>query len=74
MAHISEIKNNQLKNDVEKLLDYDYFSYTDITTDYDINLGYILDISDNSYFYENESDRDNDDKVIMEVLKDKFLY
>jgi len=69
-----QFKNNQLQNDLEKLLDYDDYLYTDITTDYDSELGYILDIKDNSYFYENEADRDFDDNLIMKVLESKFPF
>jgi len=67
-----EATNKQLQNDLEKLLSYDEYCYTDITTDYDKDLGFILDIKDNSYFYENETDRDFDDSLLMGLLKDKF--
>lgn len=66
------MKNQQLQFDLEKLLSYDEYCYTDVTTDFDENLGYILDIKDNSYFYENEEGRDFDDKLFMELVKDKF--
>lgn len=55
------MKNSQLQNDLEKLSNYDDLSYTDITTDFCPELGYILDIKDNSYFYVNQEDRDSDD-------------
>lgn len=64
--------NKQLQNDLERLLSYDDYCYTDITTDYYPELGYILDIKDNSYFYVNEIDRDIDDSFIMKLIGDKF--
>lgn len=67
-------KNRQLRNDLEKSISYDYYCYTDITTDYDSELGYILDIKDNSYFYANEADRDYDDKAIYKALETKFVF
>ena len=67
-------KNQQLEFDLERLLSYDNYCYTDITTDNDKELGFILDIKDNSYFYESETDRDLDDLLIMAVLKDKFFF
>ncbi|MBC7845534.1 MAG: hypothetical protein H7Y10_03480 [Flavobacterium sp.] len=66
------MKNLQLQQDIEKLLSYDDYCYSDITTDYDENLGFILDIKDNSYFYENEADRNLDDSKIMKLLEEKF--
>lgn len=68
----NRIKNSQLKADIEKLLDYDYYCYSDITTDYDKNLGYILDIKDNSYFYSTVEDRDSDDKEIYKLIEHKL--
>lgn len=70
----NRIKNSQLKTDIEKLLDYDSYCYSDITTDYDENLGYILDIKDNSYFYSSEQDRDNDDVVIGKLISHLCNY
>jgi hypothetical protein len=67
------MKNQQLQFDLEKLLSYDGYSYTDITTDYTEELGYILDIKDNSYFYDNEEDRNFDDNKFMELVKDEVL-
>ena len=67
-----EAYNQQLQNDLEKLLSYDSYCYTDITTDYDKDLGYILDVKDNSYFYVNKSERDFDDSLLLKLLKDKF--
>ena len=64
-----QFKNQQLQFDLERLLSYDEYSYTDITTDYDNLLGYILDIKDASYFYNNEADRDFDEDLFMEILK-----
>jgi len=64
--------NLQLKNDIEKLLSYDMYCYSDITTDYCPELGFILDVKDNSYFYTNKQDRDNDDSEIMKLLENKF--
>jgi len=69
-----QFKNSQLQFDLEKILSYDDWCYTDITTDFSNGLGFILDIKDNSYFYLNKSDRDLDDSLIIEVLKDKFLF
>ena len=66
------MENLQLQQDIEKLLSYDDYCYSDITTDYDENLGFILDIKDNSYFYENEADRNLDDSKIMKLLEEKF--
>lgn len=68
----STIKNLQLRNDLEKLLSYDDYVYTDITTDYDPKLGFILDIKDNGYFYESEEERDSDDKVFCNLIQNKF--
>ena len=65
------MKNLQLQQDLEKLLSYDYYCYSDITTDYDEELGYILDIKDNSYFYANEEDRNNDDSKFMILIESK---
>lgn len=67
-----EATNKQLQNDLEKLLSYDEYCYTDITTDYDKDLGFILDVKDNSYFYVNESERNFDDSLLMGLLRDKF--
>lgn len=67
-----EAHNKQLQNDLEKLLSYDSYCYSDITTDYDKDLGFILDVKDNSYFYANEIERDFDDSLLMDLLKDKF--
>ena len=66
------MKNLQLQNDLEKLLEYDEYSYTDITTDYSEELGYILDIKDNSYFYANKADRDYDEDLICKFLNCKL--
>ena len=68
------MKNKQLQFDLEKLLSYDEYCYSDITTDYDEKLGYILDIKDNSYFYNNEEDRDSDDRNIYNLLSEKFDF
>jgi len=57
-----QFKNKQLQFDLERLLSYDEYCYSDITTDYVEGIGYVLDIKDNSYFYNSESDRDFDDK------------
>ncbi len=67
-----QFKNSQLQKDLKKLLKYDDYCYTDITTDYEEKLGFILDIKGNSYFYESELNRDLDDLLIMAILKDKF--
>jgi len=69
-----KFKNTQLRNDLEKLSGYDDYCYTDITTDFVEGSGFVLDIKDSSYFYENIEDRDFDDRLIMGVLKDKFLF
>ncbi len=66
------MKNLQLQQDLEKLLSYDSYCYSDITTDYDEEIGYILDIKDESYFYTNEEDRDFDDSKFMELIENKF--
>ena len=66
------MKNLQLQNDLEKLLGYDEYSYSDITTTYITELGYILDIKDNSYFYTNKADRDYDEDIICEFLNCKL--
>jgi len=65
-------KNSNLRADIEKLLSYDEYSCTDFTTDYDIDLGYILDIKDNSYFYSSEQDRDKDYREISILIENKF--
>jgi len=65
-------RNNQLQNDLSILLGCDDWCYTDITTDYVSDLGFILDIKDSSYFYAKEEDRDFDNKLIMDLLEDKF--
>ena len=66
------MKNQQLQFDLERLLSYDEYCYSDITTDYVEGEGYVLDIKDNSYFYDNEEDRDFDDKKFMELVESKF--
>ncbi len=66
-------KNNQLQRDFENLLCYDEWCYTDITEDYIEGSGFVLDIKDNSYFYEEEEDRNFDDILIMNALRDNFL-
>lgn len=71
---IPQFKNNQLQSDLNKLLDDDSYCYSDITSDYDIDLGYILDIKDNAYFYSNESDRNFDDNIITTLLSEKFDF
>jgi len=65
------MKNLQLQQDLEKLLSYDSYCYSDITTDYEEELGYILDIKDNSYFYANEEDRNNDNSKFMTLIESK---
>ena len=69
-----QFKNQQLQNELEKLLGYDNYLYTDITTDYDKQLGYILDIKDSSYFYNNEQDRDFDDFLFTKLVQNKFPF
>lgn len=69
-----EFKNRELQRDLEKLLGYDGYYYTDITTDFVEGSGFVLDIKDSSYFYESIEDRDFDDRLIMGVLEDKFLF
>ena len=71
---MAQFKNKQLQFDLERLLSYDCYSYVEITTDYDKELGFILDIKDNSYFYESEFDRDLDELLFMAVLKDNGLF
>jgi hypothetical protein len=67
-------KNNQLQFDLKKILNYEDWCYTDITTDFVEGSGFVLDIKDNSYFYTNEEDRDFDDKLITKMLEDKFEF
>lgn len=67
-----QFKNSNLQRDLKKLLEYDEYCYSDITTDFTDDLGFILDIKDNSYFYENEVDRNFDDRLIMKLLETKF--
>ena len=67
-----QFKNNQLNFDFERLERNNPYSYTDITTDYDSDLGFILDILDDSYFYAKEEDRDFDDKLVMDNIN--LLY
>lgn len=66
------MKNKNLEFDLERLLSYDEYSYTDISTDYDEDLGYILDIKDSSYFYINCKDRDEDDSKFMNLIENKL--
>lgn len=50
-------KQDKIRNgDLEKILNYGSFSYTEITTDFDEELGYILDVKDSGYFYTEETD------------------
>lgn len=62
-----QFKNKQLQSDLGKLLEYDTYCYTDIITDYEKDLGFILDIKDSSYFYENI-----DHDILKSLLRKKF--
>ena len=59
----TQFKNLQLANDFKNLLEYDCLT---ITTDYDDELGFIIDVNDSSYFYTNEEERDFDSKLLFE--------
>ena len=67
----SEFKNTQLQFDLEKILNWNNWSYSDITTDQVDGSGFVLDIKDSSYFYSCEEDRDFDDALIMKVLEER---
>lgn len=66
-----KFKNTQLQFDLEKILSWDNWSYSDITTDYIEGSGFVLDIKDSSYFYSCEKDRDFDDSAITKILEEK---
>lgn len=66
-----EFKNTQLQLDLEKILNWDNWSYSDVTTDYVEGVGFVLDIKDSSWFYSCEQDRDFDDALIMKVLEER---
>lgn len=66
-----KFKNRQLQLDLEKILSWDNWCYSDITTDYVEGSGFVLDIKNSSYFYSCEKDRDFDDSAIMKILKER---
>lgn len=66
-----EFKSTQLRLDLEKILNWDNWSYSDITTDYVEGAGFVLDIKDSSYFYSCEEGRDFDGALIMKVFKER---
>lgn len=73
-----EFYNNQLQFDLERLLSYDkpfesVKRYFDESQEIPM---YVLDISDNSYFYDNAIDRDMDMKkyiIMVGVLAEIWL-
>ena len=65
--------NNDLTNDIEKIESFDV--PITVKKDYDSNLDYpyILDVEDNSYFYANESDQNNDFDLLKSSMP-KFSF
>jgi hypothetical protein len=62
---VRKFKNSNLNFDIEKILSYESLV---ITTDYNCELGFIIDINDNdSYFYSNIEERDYDSQLLFEL-------
>lgn len=55
-----KFNNGDLSNDIEKIESFDVPICVKKDFDGNLDYPYILDVKDNSYFYANKSDRNND--------------
>lgn len=71
---MTTFKNQQLTFDLPKILEYD--KPVNLFADYDSNLitPYILTVQDNSYFYINQKDRDDDFVLLKLVVPMETLF
>lgn len=65
---VTQLTNSQLRFDVEKIKSYDRPIAIETEVDNNFDDPYTLEINDNSYFYTNEQDRNNDFDLIKKIL------
>lgn len=84
--YIEQLSNDELKSAITNILmlqqqeeSVNMKIQIDKEIDYDLedNLIYVITVEDESYFYANEDDRDNDYRILCKILSNsskKFFY
>lgn len=82
--YIVQLSNGDLKFSIEKIIDNqesieeeNQKMAVSKSVDFDLDNPYVIDVEDESYFYANEEERNNDYRVLCKILSNsskKFFY